>query len=254
MTPKIQEAVNKLTRVFKGWTEVVAVAVNRYGDDRFDPYFSLSFDVYTSKEVRDLTTRELSFGDVGAFESALLTHKDRFIMDDLPVRIEYKQTGRFDELVSAAMAGECRLRDTGTYAFRRVMDAEQVFSRGSWLETLRASLSDLPERFWGELRGAQQASAEHLYADLSAAAMREDAFYYQISSGRFLLTLCSLLFAINRAFEPSPRALREEVVELERIPDSLPANLENFVAVPSSYTLEQRAELAELMITAVLSL
>ena len=175
MTPKIQEAVNKLTRVFKGWTEVVAVAVNRYGDDRFDPYFSLSFDVYTSKEVRDLTTRELSFGDVGAFESALLTHKDRFIMDDLPVRIEYKQTGRFDELVSAAMAGECRLRDTGTYAFRRVMDAEQVFSRGSWLETLRASLSDLPERFWGELRGAQQASAEHLYADLSAAAISRRA-------------------------------------------------------------------------------
>lgn len=254
MTPKIQEAVDKLTGVLEGWNEVVAVAVNSFGDDRFDPYFTLSFDVYTSAEIRDLPSRETAFGDVGAFESALLTHKDRFLMDDLPVRVEYKRTNRFDELVSAAMAGECRLRDTGTYPFRRVVDAKPVFARSSWLETLRANLSELPDGFWEQLRTAQQASAEHLYADLRAAAMREDSFYFQVTSGTFLVKLCALLFAVNRGFEPSPRALQSEVLELRLIPDSLPANMENFVAVPSSYALAQRAELAELMITAVLSL
>lgn len=254
MATRPDDAIERLASVFDGWPEVRAVGVNRWGDDRYDPYFSLSFDVYVTDTVREPETRALAFGEVGAFESTLAGTKDRFFIDDLPIRVEYKRTERFDELVTSALAGECRLRDTGTYAFRRVTDAQVALSRGHWLESIRSSLASLPNGFWSELRRAQQARAEHLYADVTAAAVRNDAFYFVLSSGAFLVSLCALLFALNRAFEPAPRAMYRDVVELPMTPDGLRANLENFIRLDPALTIGQRAELAELMIRGVVRL
>jgi hypothetical protein len=111
----------------------------------------------------------------------------------------------------------------------------------------------LPESFWNDLRSDQEANAEHTYADLSAAAVRGDELYFSISAGRFLTAVCSLLFAVNQKFEPSPRALYDEVMVLPTLPDSFPANLENFVA-ETPLSMGQRRELAELMVTSVMAL
>jgi hypothetical protein len=254
MTPRVEQIVDAMRQVLEKWTEVSAVAVNSYGEDRYDPYFALSLDVYTSRQIRSSSSREASFGEVGAFESSLLTHKDRFLVDDVPVRLEYKGSTRFDQVVTAALAGECRLRDSGTYAFRRVVDGVLVFDREGWFQGMRDSLVDLPEGFWNQLRRSQEATVEHLYADLGASAMREDPAFFLISAGRFLMQLCALLFTINQTFEPSPRTLSEEVLTLSRLPDSFPANLEGFVSDSDDFSLAQRAELAQLMVTSVLSL
>lgn len=254
MKQKAREAVEQLRSALESWQEITAVGLHAYGDDLYDPYFALSLDVYTKTPVREPSAREPAFGNAGAFESSLLTHKDRFLLNQIPVRLEYKLTDRFDGLVAAAMNGDCHLRDARTYAFRRVVDAEPIISRGTWFTTMRASLTRLPDRFWTELRASQSATAEHLYADVSAAAMRDDAFYYTMASGRFVVGLCALLFTINRQFEPSPRRFRGEVLDLPTLPDSFPANLENFVRQDSGLSMSQRAELAELMVTSVLSL
>ena len=251
---KTDQAVEQVRAALAGWDEVVAVGLNRHGEDVYDPYYSHSFDVYTAAELRDAALRERSFGEVTLFESSTLTTKDRFLIGEIPVRIEYKTTRRFDELSAAARNGECGLRDAGTYAFRRVTDAEVLVSRGGWIEAIRHALSQLPDPFWAALRRAQEARVEHLYADLSAAATREDAFYFMMSAGAFLAQLGALLFTINRRFEPSPRALRDEVLRLTVIPDSFPANLENFVNQRHYLSMSQRRELAELMVTAVLAL
>jgi hypothetical protein len=254
MEAAAESAVERLTSVLDSWEEVAAVGLNVYGEDLYDPYFSLSLDVYTKRTIRDVTARQAAFGEVDAFESSMLTKKDRFLMGEIPVRVEYKETDRFDHLVAAALDGECALRDAGTYAFRRVLDARVLISRGQWFETMRANLVDLPDEFWKQLRKSQEATAEHLFSDLSAAAMRDDAFYFITSGGRFLIQLCALLFTINHRFEPSPRALRDQTLTLSVLPDSFPANLENFVDARRELTMSQRGELAELMITSVLSL
>ena len=254
MKRKIRGTADRVVAVLETWDEVVAVGLTTAGDDRYDPYFSMSFDVYVGGEVRSVCEREGAFGDIGAFESSLLTAKDRFLMDDLPVRLEYKRTSRFDDLVSSAARGECTLRDGGTYAFRRVVDSDVLLARNRWLETARDALQDLPDRFWTQLHAMQQATVEHLYMDLSAAAMRDDDFYFVASAGAFLTQLCSLLFTVNRTFEPSPRTLHGAVLKLDTIPDSFPANLESFVRQDADLSMGQRQELAELMVTSVLSL
>ena len=90
-------------------------------------------------------------------------------------------------------------------------------------------ISTLPDEFWQHLRLTQQARAEHTYADLSAAAAREDSLYFAVSAGAFVSAICALLFTINRQFEPSSRHLVAEVSMLKAVPDSFPANLDNFV-------------------------
>ncbi len=254
MKRKTGETADRVIAVLDTWDEVVAVGLTTLGEDLYDPYFAMSFDVYVHRDVRDVSEREGAFGDIGAFESSLLTGKDRFLMDELPVRLEYKRTSRFDELVSSAARGECTLRDGSTYSFRRVVDAQVLLARGRWLESARDALRDLPDRFWTRLRAIQQATVEHLFADLSAAAMRHDDFYFVASSGGFLTQLCSLLFTVNREFEPSPRTLHREVLRLDAVPDSFPANLESFVRQDVGLSMTQRQELAELMVTSVFSL
>jgi hypothetical protein len=253
LSPKVEAAVNRISTALGKWEEVESVTLLLSGDDLYDPYFSLSVDVYTTAQVRDATARKAAFGDVSVFESSLLTHKDRFLVGELPFRAEYKQTRRFDDLADSALAGHSGLRDGGTYTFHRVMEARELYSAGRWFEALRSRLGQLPDAFWIELRRNLEATAEHTYADLSASAMRNDELYFAISMGRFLTALCSLLFAVNKQFEPSPRVLYDAVMELPTLPDSLPANLENFVD-QSQLSMTQRRELAELMITSVMSL
>ncbi len=253
LTPKVESAVERLCSALESWDEVEAVALLLSGDDVYDPYFSLSLDVYTKDPIRPPKERQRAFGDVTVFESSPLTHKDRFLVGEIPFRAEYKQTARFDQLVAEAHEGNSILREGGTYTFHRVVAARELYSADGWYKSMRSKMSKLPDAFWEDLTRNQEANAEHTYADLSAAAVRGDELYFSISAGRFLTAICSLLFAVNKKFEPSPRALYDEVTQLPTIPDSFPANLENFVA-ETPLRMGQKRELAELMVTSVMAL
>jgi hypothetical protein len=253
VTPRVETAVTHIIAELKSWDEVEAVTLLTSGDDIYDPYYFLSLDVYTTAPVRQGVDRSSAYGAVSAFESSVLTHKDRFMVGELPFRVEYKLVDRFSDLIAAAETGKPGLRNAGTYAFFRLLSAESLFARTGWLADLQSRLSNLPDGFWIALRKNLQDSAEHTYADLRAAAVRNDPLYFIVSAGRFVSTLSSLLFAVNRQFEPSPRQLQDALADLPILPDSFPANLENFID-QNSLSMSQRAELAELMITAVISL
>jgi len=246
--------VSRLADVLKKWDGVDTVAVVRSGDDPYDPYFFVSLDVYCSGPIPEAEARSGEFQPLQLFESSRVTRKDRFLVDEVPVRIEYKQTGRFDELISAAADGTPLFRDAGTYAFHRLQNAEVLFSRTDWVSRMRDALASLPDTFWSRLRRTQQAQAEHVYSDLSAAAAREDSLFFAVSAGRVVTSICALLFTVNRRFEPSSRHLAEEVARLKVVPDSFPANLDNFVRQENMLSMSQRRELAELMVRRVLSL
>lgn len=243
-----------LAQMLSSWDEVEAVSVMTYGDDRYDPYLALSFDTYVTGEVRSPELRHEVFAEAGAFESAILTSKDRFLVGEIPVRVEYKSTERFDSLVRNAGAGHCRLRGAGTYAFHRLTASEVRYSLSGWIESLRASLVDLPDGFWREVQLAQRASLEHVYADLQAACARQDAFYFTITSGRFALRAAAALFATRREFEPSPRVIAKAALALPHIPSSFAANFEHFARVDSELSMVQRCEIAGFVVNDILGL
>jgi hypothetical protein len=254
MTSHGAKLAGPLTEVLSGWPGVDSVAIHQSGTDHYDPYYFLSIDVYCNGDIPDAPTREAAMQGHSAFESSQVTRKDRFFIGETPIRIEYKDTSRFDELVQAAKAGEPRLRDAGTYPFYRLADSEVLFSRTDWISTIRLALAELPKEFWEKLRETQAARAEHIFADLSTATYRDDRLFFVVSAGRYLRSLAGLLFTINRRFQPSYRLLTNELLKLDILPASFGARLETFIREDGSITSEQRRELAELMIRSVLSL
>ncbi len=254
MTSRALQLTEPIVDVLSSWTGVDSIGIIHSGSDSYDPYYFVSLDVYCSNDIPDADMRCDAFKDHTMFESSHLTRKDRFLVGETPVRIEYKLIKRFNELVEAARAGEARFRDAGTYPFYRLITAEAVFNRTDWLADIREKLGQLPDAFWASLRDTQQARAEHTYADLSQAAVRNDQLFFVVSAGRFLRSLSGLLFTINKRFQPSYRLLGEELYALPTLPESFAARMESFIRQDGTWTLEQRRELAELMVTSVLSL
>ena len=254
MTSRGARLVEPIIEVISGWTGVDSVAMLQSGSDPYDPYYFLSLDVYCSGDIPPASDRQSQLRGHSAFESSNVSPKDRFFMGETPIRLEYKDTSRFDELVTAAVEGHPRFRDAGTYPFYRLSTAEIVFSRSDWIIRIREALAGLPDLFWQNLRDNQQGRAEHTFSDLSAAAYRNDELFFIVSAGRFMRSLAGFLFAINRTFQPSYRLLTEDLLALPQLPSSFSVRLESFIRQDSQLSMEQRRELAELMIKSVLSL
>jgi len=254
MTSRGARLVEPIVGVISGWKGIDSIAMIQSGSDPYDPYYFLSLDVYCTGDIPDAPDRQSQLRGHSAFESSKVTRKDRFFMGETPIRLEYKDTSRFDELVSAAEEGQPRFRDAGTYPFYRLAGAELLFSKSDWMKRIREALAGLPDLFWQNLRESQQSRAEHTYSDLSAAAYRKDELFFIVSAGRFMRSLAGLLFAINRTFQPSYRLLTSELLGLHVLPGTFSAQLKSFIRQDGQLSMEQHRELAELMIKSVLSL
>jgi hypothetical protein len=226
--------------------------------DTLDPYFALILDVFYSGPIPGAEERcRLYGGDVAAFESSGQNEKDRFLIGDIPVRLEFKFTGKIEELVSIADTRQeflWLIRDSGTYGFYRLVHGEVVFSHSSWIYEIRRRLETLGDQFWTETRSAIQSKMEHFLSDLGAACFQGDEFHYLIASAGFIKTACLTLFCVNRRFEPSHRAYYKQVWELPVLPESFRAEIETFLGGGPEMTMERRFAVAKLIARSVVAL
>jgi hypothetical protein len=104
MKHKTKMLVDRFAGIFSQWPGVVCVALNEAAlPDTLDPYFALILDVYYTGSIPESGERFAQFGkDAVVFETSSTGIKDRFLIGDLPVRVEYKFTSQVDERVSIA--------------------------------------------------------------------------------------------------------------------------------------------------------
>ncbi|MCL2264479.1 MAG: DUF4037 domain-containing protein [Treponema sp.] len=251
MKYKTKILVERFTEILSSWTGVECITLNEAAlQDTLDPYFALILDVFCSSSIPGPDERCRLLGDdVAAFESSGQGEKDRFLIGDIPVRLEFKKTQKINELVHIACSNHESLwfiKDSGTYGFYRLANCEVVYSRSSWIHDVRKKLENTGDRFWTEMRNAVQSKMEHFLSDLGAACFQGDKFHYLIASAGFLKTACLTLFCINKRFEPSHRAYFKQVCELPVLPESFSAMLQTFFNT-SPDELESRFTLAKLM-------
>jgi len=252
MKYKTKKLVDRFTELLSSWEGVECITLNEAAlPDTLDPYFALILDVFYSGNLKDSEERCRLYGDdVAAFESAGLSEKDRFLIGDIPVRLEYKRTAKIDELVNIACANHDSLwfiKDSGTYGFYRLSNCEIVFSRSNWINDVRKRLENIGESFWVQMREAVQSKMEHFLSDLGAASFQGDKFHYLIASAGFIKNACLTLFCINRRFEPSHRAYLKQVCELPVLPGSFSAEFQTFLENTTSDDLDSRFYLAKLI-------
>ena len=259
MKYKTKMLVEHFTGIFSNWPGVECVILNEAAlADILDPYFALILDVFFSAPIPNMEERLRIYGsDIAAFESSGQNEKDRFLIGEIPVRLEYKFTGKIEELVSIAdtkLDSLWLIKDSGTYSYYRLINGEVVFSRGRWIYDMRKRLVNLPDVFWKEMRGAAQSKMEHFLSDLGAASFQGDDFHYLQASAGFIKSACLALFSVNRRFEPSHRAYYNQVLELPLLPKTFPAELENFLSHESRATVNRRFTLAKLMAKSIVGM
>ncbi|MFP4374857.1 MAG: hypothetical protein ACLFPO_11040 [Spirochaetaceae bacterium] len=255
MKPRVESAVNRVVGILKRWEGVDTISLVDTGfEDIYDPYFFVSLDVYCSGDIPDPESRQRELIDVVAFETLKLTRKDRFLLDDIPFRLEYKDIDRFNRIIRGAHGAGGAFRDSGTYVFYRLKEGQVIYQKSEWLNEVRMDLDAFSEDFWHMLREAFQARMEHYLGDLAAAVMREDDLFCLISSAGFVRSACSVLFAINHRFEPSGRLLYKQTCNLPVLPESFRGRFESLVRSSQALPPSRRAEVAELLAKSIVAL
>jgi hypothetical protein len=84
--------------------------------------------------------------------------------------------------------------------------------------------------------------------------MRDDGLFFHISSANFLRSVCSMLFAMNKLFEPSFRLFSEQVKSFPRLPESFAVLLDSMLRSDSDLSHSQKYEIAQMLTKNILSL
>jgi len=252
MKYKTKQLTERFVSLLSEWPEVECISLNEAADsDTLDPYFALILDVYYSGKIPGPEERKKLYGqDAAVFESSGGGAKDRFLVGDMPVRFEFKNTKKIEELAAIVESRQddfWLLKDSGTYGYYRLAHGEILFSRTGWIDTIKEKLLGLNDEFWKLMRDAVQSKMEHSLSDLGAAMINNDEFYYLISSALFIKNACLAIFCINHHFEPSHRAYYKQVLELPILPDSFPAYLETFLRESEELTMERKYNIAQLL-------
>ena len=259
MKYKTKLLVDRFTSIVSKWPAVECVLLNEAAlPDTLDPYFALVLDVYYKGGIPNAEKRSVSFGDdLVAFETSPKENKDRFLIGDIPVRLEYKSVEMVEELVTIAdtkLESLWLIKDSGTYGFYRLSRGETVFSRSNWIERIRARLENLGDEFWQDMKNSHVSKMDHFLSDLGAALMQGDDFFYLISAAGFIKNASIALFCINRHFEPSHRAYYSRILELKELPDSFESYFDTFLRPDPELTKERKFAVAQLIARGIVTL
>ena len=252
MKYKTKKLIEHFVSVLSQWPEVECISLNEAADsDTLDPYFALILDVYYNGTIPGPEERKILYGqDIAVFESSGGGAKDRFLVGETPVRLEYKNTKKIEEMTAIVESRQddfWLLKDSGTYGYYRLTYGEILFSRTKWINKIKDKLLNLNDQFWRLIRDAVQSKMEHSLSDLGAAMINNDEFFYLISSALFIKNACLAIFCINHRFEPSHRAYYKQVLELPILPESFPAMLEIFLRENEELTMERKYNVAQLL-------
>ena len=259
MKYKARKLADRFVSLLSEWPEVECISLNEAADpDTLDPYFAVIMDIYYSGTIPGPEKRKQLYGpDALFFEASGNNTKDRFLVGNLPVRLEFKNTKKIEELTSIVESRQhdlWLLKDSGTYGYYRLAHGEIFYSKTGWIDNIRKKLFDLNDEFWTLMRSAIQSKMEHSLSDLGAALINDDEFYYLISSALFIKNACLALFCINRRFEPSHRVYYKQVLELPVLPDSFAAILETFLRENEELTKERKYSIAQLIARSIIAL
>ena len=255
MKVKVRKVVDKIVEVLNKWDGVQAVVLQHFVEkDIYDPNFSITLDVFRDGDIPDRDIRGNAFPGALYFESSRVKNKDRFILDDLPVRISYKNTERVDAVLAATAGDSWLSKERGTYLFHRIATGSLVWSQGEWFSGILNKLDNLPDSFWSQWVESCHRRIDHFLSDLGAASFKEDALYFNLSLSGFMKSVIEVLFAVNHVFEPGPRDFTASLDLLETLPEGFQANWGSLLRDDAELPSDRKREIAELLARGVFAL
>jgi hypothetical protein len=255
MEPKVEALTNFLKDTISGWSNVECITTDPRSEIfAYDPYFALVIDVYCSGKVPSSERRRDAFGDPGDFETAAGRTKDRFFLQEMPIRIEYKNIGVMNKLVARPTHHLKLLKNSGTYPFYRLKNNNVIFDASGWIGNVRGKLDNFPEEAWEALRDNFSAKMEHYLSDMGGASFSGDKFFLLLSESGFMRYAAASVFMVNRRFEPSHRDLEEHLRGLPVMPEGFWPIWDALLQKEREIPAEKRFEIARVLARSVLLL
>ncbi len=255
MKHAVERLAERLTSIISSWSGVECVLSCEAAEtDVLDPYFALVLDVYCGGDIPDDDTRQAAFGDPGAFESSRSREKDRFFLDGLPIRIEYKSVSSVDEIQDKRFDIMWVYRSSGTYLFYRLAEGKVLYKRSDWIDKVRQGLAQPPEEFWERIKETHLFKMEHSLSDLGGAALKDDRYFFLVSLAGFMRACVSVLFAQNKRYEPSDRHLTEALMGLPVLPEDFSGRWAILLRTDGSSDPERKYQVAGLIARSIFAL
>jgi hypothetical protein len=263
MNRKVAGMAQSITDAIASWESVECVTLGEHSEsDVLDPYFALVVDAYLRAAPPTTEERQAAFaeavGQPGAFESSASRSKDRFFIDGLPVRVEYKSVAMIDDVIGRCKGPDSQIvwifKNSGTYMFYRLINSRILYRKSDWIMGVRRDLSALPPSFWDDLRDAFLSKMEHYLVDLGAASFSDDGYFYSVSISGFIRYAAAALFTASKRFEPSHRYISTQLRELKRLPDDFLGRWETLLRSDIDISRNQKYEVAELIARSVLAI
>ncbi|AFG37420.1 hypothetical protein [Spirochaeta africana] len=252
MQKQVKTTLEMVTAAVRSWDGIEAITYIPSEDDIFDPYFFIRFDVYTRNGIPPEETRLQAFHFAGGFESSPFHQKDRFLVNDLPVRVDYKTVGEIPASDNTDAVTRFLSREEGTYPMFRIAESHILYSNGDWFSRLQHSLSHINESVWNVLQDFFLLRMEHHLSDFGAAVYRNDPIFQKTALAGFIRGMASTLFAINRRFEPSSRGLHRQLYQLADLPEGFEGRFQ--VLLENDLSPEQQLEIADMITKGILHL
>jgi hypothetical protein len=248
MQKKVARIAESLSDRMSEWKAVVAVVLGETATiETIDPYFSIDLAICHAGELPPYAERAAAAGSPPGFAYSPQLHADLFLLEELPVRILYLERDRLDALLERVQQGDWVFRDETTNILYRIQNGKVMQDREGWLARSREKLARVPDAFWDHLKEGSRVALDRAVADLGAAVHRGDHLFYRLSGARFLQSLCSFLFALNRQFEPSHQMLLERVMKLAKLPAEFSGRLDSLIRPDVEITPARRHEICQLV-------
>ncbi|GAB6275854.1 MAG: hypothetical protein SAMD01599839_03940 [Rectinema sp.] len=248
MKRKSEEILSFLIDMISRWPGVDCICVDRRSQqDELDPHYALVFDVYYRRSVPAMDKRQDLFDNPGAFESAPGGMKDRFFLDEIPIRVEYKHLPGVQDLVEHPLRHIKLLKNAGTYPLYRLLNFPLVFSRSDWIERMRAELNNFPQEAWRGLFDSFSAKMEHYLSDFGAAAVSENQFFRLMSRAGFLRFAGASVFMFNHVFEPSHAEYESQLKTQPVLPANFASLWDSIAGERNDLSEFKKFELARLL-------
>ena len=262
MNRKVERMAQSITDAISSWESVECVTLGEHSEsDVLDPYFALVIDAYFRATPPTIEERQSAYakavGQPGAFETSASRSKDRFFIDGLPVRVEYKSVAMVDDVIARCKGPDSQIvwifKNSGTYMFYRLINSRILYQKSEWIKGVRRDLAALPASFWEGLRDAFLSKMEHYLADLGAASFSDDGYFYSLSLAGFIRYAAAALFTATRRFEPSHRYVTTQLRDLKSLPDDFHGRWETLLRSDLDISGNQKYEVAELIARSVLA-
>jgi hypothetical protein len=117
----------------------------------YDPYFTIDLDVYHHGNLANVQERKKLLQNPELFESPPQYPVDRFLVNNLPVLINYKRINRINDIFRRIARHEWVFRKATTNVLYRLKHGEILYTKNDWINTVRKRFAKIPGDFWDNI-------------------------------------------------------------------------------------------------------